>query len=413
MKRSATSLLLALAMCMGISATAQRSKIVSAYNYLDYGELDKAKSAIDVGIKDAKASILPRSWYYRGLIYQALHESKNPEFSALDSKALNVAYGSYLKCIELDEKGKHTNDIKKKLEVCARLLAYNGAKQFNESNFDDALQSFENAIEIYARPEFAQIDTMSIYNAGITADRLGKNKEAIDYYNRLIDLNYGGASTFSLLIKLHRIDSNDTERLATIRKGREAFPDDNNIIIEELNYYNDKQDRNKSIEILKVAIEKDRDNVVLYYWLGTMHDQAGDFEQGEKVFAGALALAEPEYRQQKEAYKLARGTETEMSSRASLDKIHDNYFNILYNFGALYYNKGVAKLKSIEDIADNYVYKAEREKAEIIMVKALPLLEKALELKPTDRSTITSLKDLYARTEDNVNWERMQEMLEN
>jgi hypothetical protein len=47
------------------------------------------------------------------------------------------------------------------------------------------------------------------------------------------------------------------------------------------------------------------------------------------------------------------------------------------------------------------------------MVKALPLLEKALELKPMDRSTITSLKDLYARTEDNVNWERMQEMLEN
>jgi hypothetical protein len=102
-----------------------------------------------------------------------------------------------------------------------------------------------------------------------------------------------------------------------------------------------------------------------------------------------------------------------MSSKASLDKIHENYFNILYNFGALYYNKGVAKLKTIEDIADNNVYKAEREKAETIMVNALPLLEKALELKPTDRSTITSLKDLYARTEDNVNWERMQEKLEN
>jgi len=216
-----------------------------------------------------------------------------------------------------------------------------------------------------------------------------------------------------LLIKLYRIDSNDTERLAAIQKGRQAYPDDSNIIIEELKYYSDKEDRSKSIEILKVAIEKDRDNVVLYYWLGTMYDQAGDFEQGKKVFGQALVLAEPEYGQKKEAYKLARGTETEMSSKASLDKIHDNYFNILYNFGALYYNKGVAKLKSIEDIADNYVYKAEREKAETIMVKALPLLEKALELKPTDRSTVTSLKDLYARTEDNVNWERMQEMLEN
>ncbi|HIO67569.1 MAG TPA: hypothetical protein EYN41_04470 [Flavobacteriales bacterium] len=413
MKRSAALLVLALAMCMGLSATAQRSKIVSAYNYLDYGELDKAKKAIDVGIKDEKAAGLPRSWYYRGLIYQDLHESKNPEFSALDLNALDVAYVSYLKCMELDVKGKHQSDIKKKLEVCAVLFAYRGAKQFNESNFVNALQSFESAMEINARPEFALIDTMSIYNAGITADRLGKTKNAIAYYNRLIDMNYGGSSIFSLLIKLHRIDSNDTERLAAIQKGRQAYPDDSNIIIEELKYYSDKEDRNKSIEILKVAIENDPDNVVLYYWLGTMHDQAGDFEQGEKVFGQALALAEPEYGQKKGAYKLARGTETEMSSKASLDKIHDNYFNILYNFGALYYNKGVAKLKSIEDIADNYVYKAEREKAETIMVKALPLLEKALELKPTDRSTITSLKDLYARTEDNVNWERMQGMLEN
>jgi tetratricopeptide (TPR) repeat protein len=404
---------MAIAVSLGLSATAQRAKIVSAYNYLDYGELDKAKASIDIGITDEKASILPRSWYYRGLIYQALHESKNPEYAALDPNALNVAYESYLKCMELDVKEKHKNDIKKKLDECARLFTYQGARQFNKSDFDNALQSFENAIKISARPEFAQIDTMSIYNAGITADRLGKNKESIAYYTRLIDLNYGGASTYSLLIKIHRIDSNDAERIAVIQKGREVYPDDSNIIIEELKYYNDKQDRNKSIEILKIAIEKDPDNVVLYYWLGTMHDQAGDFEQGEKVFARALALAEPEYRQQKEAYKLARGTETERSSKAALDKIHENYFNILYNFGALYYNKGVAKLKIIEDIKDNRVYKTERDKAEGIMVKALPLLEKALELKPTDRSTITSLKDLYARTEDNVNWERMQEMLEN
>ena len=120
-----------------------------------------------------------------------------------------------------------------------------------------------------------------------------------------------------------------------------------------------------------------------------------------------------EYEQKKEAYKTSRGTETENSSKASLDKIHENYFNILYNYGALYYNKGVAKLKSIEDISDNKRYQVEREKAEEIMVKALPLLEKALELKPADRSTITSLKDLYARTEDNINWERMQQLLEN
>ena len=146
-----------------------------------------------------------------------------------------------------------------------------------------------------------------------------------------------------------------------------------------------------------------------------MYDQGGDFENGEKAFQQANALAEPEYNLKLEAYKLARGTENELSSKAALDKIHENYFNVLYNYGALYFNKGVARLKEIEDenIRDNKIYSAEHAKAEDIMIKALPLLEKAHELKPTDRSTINSLKDLYARSEDNANWERMQELLEN
>ena len=413
MKSSATILFTLAVLFLAGGASAQRAKIVSAYNYLDYGELKKAKDAIDAGIKDEKAAALPRSWYYRGLIYQGLHESKDPKINRLEANALYIAYQSYLKCIELDLKEKHKDDIKKKMDMCARLFAYRGAKQYNESDFEGALVSFETAMEINARPEFGMVDTMSIYNAAITADRLKKNKEAIGYYNQLIDLKYGGSRIYSLLIKIHRVDSNNTDRLATIQRGRLDYPDDNNIIIEELKYYNEQEDKTKSIEILKVAIEKDADNVVLYYWLGTMHDQAGDFDNGEKVFGEALALAEPQYDLQLDAYKGAMGTETELSSKASLDKIHENYFNILYNYGALYYNKGVAKLKSIEDIADNKVYKTEREKAEGIMVKALPLLEKALELNPTDRSTIVSLKDLYARTEDNVNWERMQELLEN
>jgi len=415
MKRALPTLLTLVLLCIGLNANAQRSKIVTAYNYLGFKELDKAKDAIDVGLKDEKAAATPKGWYYKGLIYQEIHESKDPKYNDLDANALDVAYASYLKCIELDLKEKHKSDIQVKLEMCARLFAYRGAKQYNDGDFELALGSFVNAQEINARPEFGLVDTMSIYNAGITADRLGRTKDAAEYYNKLIDVQYGGSAIFALLIKLHRLDSNNAERLAVIQKGRERFPDDNGIIIEQLKYYNDLDDRAKSIEVLEVAIDKDPDNVLLHYWLGTMHDQGGDFEKGEQAFQQANVLAEPEYNQKLEAYKAARGTETEVSSKAALDKIHDNYFNVLYNYGALYFNKGVARLKEIEeeDIRDNKVYGMEHAKAEDIMIKALPLLEKAHKLKPTDRSTMTSLKDLYARTEDNANWERIQELLEN
>ena len=51
--------------------------------------------------------------------------------------------------------------------------------------------------------------------------------------------------------------------------------------------------------------------------------------------------------------------------------------------------------------------------AEEVMVLALPYLEQALDFKPLDRNTMTSLRDLYARTDDQENWKEMQEMLEN
>ena len=398
---------------MWFYASGQKAKVVSAYNYLKYGELNKAKEDIDVAVTDEKAAEMAKSWYYKARIYHAIHESKDPAVIALDPKSLTIAYESYIKAKELDAKGQYTDEIHNGLEVCALQFVNDGVKYFNAANYKDALSDFENAIKINKLPEFGKIDTLSIYNSAITSEKLGQKDNAARYYNELIGMGYGGSKIFSFLVTLYKADKNNEKRMETIMRGRELFPNDNNLIIEELNFYIETGEKDKAIINLNTAIQNDPENYNLYFALGSMYDQIDDFNKSEAAYAKALELAKPAYEEKLNTYKTSMGTDTEPEIKTTLEKVLDTYFSILYNFGALYFNAVVKDLQSINSIADNVKYAGEKKKAETLMVKALPYLEKALELKPTDKNTITSLRDLYARTGDNVKWEQMQERLEN
>ena len=405
--------LLLLFVCISFSTLGQKAKVVSAYNYLKYGEVDKAKEAIDIAVLNEKAQAMAKTWYYRGRIYHAIYESKDPNINKLDANALNVAYEAYEKATELDLKGQYPEEIKIKLEYCSVYFVNQGVKDYSAAKYESALLSFENAIAINSRPEFNKIDTLSIYNAALTCDKLNLQEKAIKYYRLLVDYQYGGAKIYSFMINVYKTTKDDTARLEVLRAGRIAYPEDNNLIIEELNYYIESGEKDKAIANLESAIEKDGDNYNLYYALGSMYDQVGDFGNGENSYKRALELAEPAFNQSLEGYKSSMGTEDESMSKANLDKVHNVYFSILYNYGALHFNEGVKEIQKIGSISNNALYAKEKNKAEEKMVLALPYLEKALELKPKDKNTITSLKDLYARIGDNEKWDKMQEKLEN
>jgi len=398
---------------LSLPGFAQRAKVVSAYNYLKYGELDKAKEAIDEACLDEKSIEMAKTWYYKGKIYHAIYDSKDPAVNQLDSNALNEAYNAYIKVSGMDDKGQYADDVTKKIELCALQFVNKGVKDYSAGDYEAALASFETALAINKMPEFNRVDTLSIYNAALTAERLKQYEKAQGYYKELINYGYGGAKIYSFLLNIYKAQQDTVGKLAVIQQGRNAFPDDNNLIIEELNYYIESGDKEKAISNLKLAIEKDPENFNLHYALGAMYDQVSDYANGETAYIRALELVEPTYTKSKEAYQASVGSEEESKKKRKHDKVSDTYFSILYNYGALYYNEGVKQIKKISTIADNVKYANEKKKAEQLMIKALPYLEKALELKPTDRNTLTSLRDLYARTGNNKKWEEMQGKLEN
>ncbi|HIO72114.1 MAG TPA: hypothetical protein EYN38_03305 [Flavobacteriales bacterium] len=408
---STLTALFVIALC--ISVNAQRAKVVSAFQYLKYGELDKAKEAIDETTQHDKSKDLAKTWYYRAKIYHAIYDSKDPAVNALDPNSLNVAYKAYLKADSLDDKGQYTDEMNKKLEIAATQFVNKGVREYAEKDFTNALTSFEYAIAINKLPVFNKVDTLSMYNASLTSEKLEKYEKAKGYYQELIEYNYGGSKIYSFLLNIYKREENAEAKIDIIKKGREAYPDDNNLIIEELNYYISTGDKDKAIGNLELAVQKDPGNYNLYYALGSMYDQINEFAKGEETYQKAFDLAVPDYQAKRAAYNAAVGTETEAMNQAQLNSVRETYFSILYNFGALYFNEGVKILKEINTIVENVRYAKEKDKAEEIMVKALPFLESALKIKPNDRNTLTSLRDLYARTGDNANWEKMQQQLEN
>lgn len=392
---------------------AQKAKVTSANSYLTYGEIDKAKEAIDLATTHEKSLNLAKTWFIRGKVYHAIYESKDMAINTLDPKSLLIAYESYIKALKLDVKDRFGNDVHKKLEICSMQFINQGVTEYSAGQYNDALISFQNSLSINAMPKFNKVDTLSIYNAALTAEKLAKNELAKEYYNKLLKYKYGGAKIYYFLLNILKKENNKDELLEMIKKARNDFPDDNNLIIEELNYYIESGEKDKAISNLEQAIESDKENYNLYYALGAIYDEVGSFDKSVNMYDRALTLVEPKLKESKELYKLSIGSDKEANLKLTLDKVHEMQFNILYNYGALYFNYGVKRIQDISNLTDNKKYGIEKKKAEEVMVKALPYLESALELKPTDRNTLISLKDLYARTDNKEAWNRVQDKLEN
>ena len=72
MKRILTVVFISLA----LGSYAQRAQVQSAYSYLKYEQLDKAKESIDIAVNNENTMNYDKAWYYRGLIYQALYKNE-------------------------------------------------------------------------------------------------------------------------------------------------------------------------------------------------------------------------------------------------------------------------------------------------------------------------------------------------
>ena len=371
------------------SAFSQKSKVLAAYNYelsytqsLDCKELGRAVEAIEMALTDEQTAEWAKTWFYRGNIYYNVYISQDAACHGLSMDALDFAYESYQNALKYDDKDRYGKDIEPKISVISNLYLQRGAEYFNVKEYNKALADFERAVEV--SKQFEKTDTTALYNAALTAEKVKNYSKAAMYYEGLIDIGHNEPRIYHFMAEANMQLGDTTKALQAIMSGRKVHPRDQDLIIDELNYYLKAGETDRALKNLEEAIAQMPNNAQLHFARGTLLDNSDDFQGAEGAYLKALEL-------------------------------QPGYFDANYNLGALYYNRGVEFVDHAATLGENQVkeFKEAEKNSKIYFGKALPYLEKANELDPYDRDTMLSLKNLYSRTGNDEGYKRISEILDN
>ena len=374
------------------TAYSQSSKVVSAYNYHKAGKLDKAKKAIDEAVVHEKTIADAKAWFYRGRIYFDIYLSDNEEYKNLDPDPVGVAYQSFQKSLEYDVKGKYKDEILAKIPGIGEAYFNVGANKYNEgmqslnvdsvasvASFHESVSAFESAYSIYMQTGIN--DTATIYYISVASEFAHEYEKAKINMEKLIAMQYPEPAIYTSLGNIYYNQDKNTEKALEIyAAGRERFPNDLNLLLNETNIFLSEGLTEQALDNLKLAAEIDKTNPTIFFAIGAKYNEVVDdttktAEMREAAFPEAVM-----------AYDKAI-------------ELKPDYFDPNYNMGALYVNKASSLIEIANELPFEEQEEYDRLKAEAdeYLNNSLPYLERAHELDPDDMSTMISLKEIYTR----------------
>lgn len=376
---------------------AQGAKVLNAYNYMRDGELLKARAEIEPATTDLKTGIDAKTWYYRGQINERIYfynEADKSKFDEIRQDALVEGLNSYKKALEIGSKKIDINDVRSRYQNLGAYAYQEGVNEFNSKNFAKAGMFFEACFTTKERENV--IDSASIFNAGIAymnAKEFEKSREAL---KKSIEYGYQVENSFVNIANTYDMEGNKSMYQQTLSEARKLLPNSQALVTAEINVYLENKDYARALDNLNIAIENDPNNKTLWFARGNILDnqQSSMNEEGKTEEAKNTA-------------------EKALSDYKKALEIDPTYFDAAYSIGALIFNQGAAMINDANNLTDDKAYKAAKILAEARIKEALPYLEKAHELKPEDQSTMMSLKELYARTNQMDKYNEMNEKLKN
>jgi len=369
--------------CLFAFSVMGQKEVVSAYNANKDGDYRAASTYIEQAILIEKANTKDKTWRYRGEIY--LNISRDTSLTMEYPNALRIAMESYLKAKELDIKERYEDEIRLGLAQVQIGANGKGISYYNTTSFDLAASSFDLAAEV-ART-FDIVDTMAVYNAALCYEKADLIELAIERYKDCADIQYQVPNVFLFISTLYRNSDNDEEALKVLQEARVSYPREQSLIIEELNIYLTNKDFERAKANLELAAEQDPTNEILWFSLGSVFDNLGNYDEAILAYQKAIV-------------------------------VKADYFDANYNLGALYFNKAVLGINEANEMWKPRMTRTEaanqkklEEDSKSMFVTARPYLESAFQVDPADLETIRSLKDIYARTGEDDKFLQMNELL--
>ena len=350
---------------VAVLAFAQGKNVRKAERAVEDGELKEAKSYIDEAIEHEKTRDDGKTWYTKGRVYKAIAFSDDPAFQDLDDNPFQEAVQAFNKAQELEKENSSYHLFSgQALQEMWSLKLNEGAELYQEGNYEQAIEAFNKTKVVF--PE----DTTGYLYAGVAAMQGGMYDVATNnYYKLLNELDYHHLDVYTSLLWIERNQNEDLEKaLELVREGRERYPDNRDLMKEEINLLITLEKSDEARDKLEEAIEAEPDNPSLHYSLAYLYDETGQSEKAVEAYKKAIEL-------------------------------NPDYFEANFNLAVYYFNKGVEILKEANNMdLETYQKKGKEivKEADKFIEQAIPYLEKAHEIQPEDLTVIETLETAYA-----------------
>ncbi len=276
MKKIVVASALSLTMLVAVkpAAVAQTNALLQ----LQAGTLDKAKTAIDKDVNDAKSAAKAKTWLVRGQVYQAIANDQTGVYAKLDSNAAMTAYESFKKGLEVEpnggKSGKELNEALVSQELYGAFMR-EGATRYQSKNYADALKRMSMAGMIQPK------DTMAALYSGIAAQQAGQNNAAKDQFERYASNGGKDPSVYYSLATLYRNDKEIDKAISAIDKGLVAIPNNKDLGAERVNILLASNRMDEAVAGMKQLVEKDPKNVQNMVNLAILYDNAAQKMSGD------------------------------------------------------------------------------------------------------------------------------------
>ena len=268
-------------------------------------------------------------------------------------------------------------------------LYYAASSAVNDNNFDLALSYYQELKEIGYTGQVTKYYATDVE----TGEELDLSEENYILFQKL--KQYSNFRTEVLKSKLPEIIKNialiyvQQERndlaIGAIKEARLANPLDVGLILTEANLYIQLGDKMKFAELMKEAISKDPNNHILYFNLGVITAEQGNRTDARSYYERAIEL-DPSY--------------------------DASYLNL----AALILNGETELVDQMNSLgtsrADNVKYEKLQKQRESLFLEAVPVLQKLIDIDPTNTEALRTLKNIFGTVGDVDNFKKVKEKLE-
>ena len=309
--------------------------------------------------------------HFAGDMLKSWEETK----SVVDN-ALGEAAKAYQKAASLDEKGKNAKKINEAYQSINRDLENKFFNEYALAKYKDAYQTALQRIDVSKL--LGASDTLYHFYAGFAAYMQSETdstnamwQTAIDYFEKALTLGYkevgeSGGQIYDLLYNACTNIGNTDQALKYAQTGFEKYPNYERLMYDLINYYLKRGENHKTLEYLEQAVARDPENCNLLFAQGRVLDELGDKDKSLAAYDAAI-------------------------------KICPTFFDPIFNKAVVYYNYAVKLMDEANDAKTNAEFDRLKDLADEEFAKAIPLLERALEIRPNEEATMETLRTLYYR----------------